>query len=498
MMPDVGKNADAARLDACATNRGKKTRFWCKVDLVFAMTCLRLGILLSIAVAGVPSASAQVADIPDSDLLLKVTVVDSANRPVANADVGIAPGVGAGQTDSAGVFLLPRRPLDAGEYTVTVSRVGYRMRTQKIQIPADAAALPVQVRIQLQTFIPKPPADVATQQPNYRVYELFYATDRKATRATDPEKYYIGEPNETGQLELGVCQVSLPAIHKRGVLEGPSLFRLEFQYDPEKHVMMRVPQPLKTDQYFQKLSTRVNQSARKEAFVFVHGYNVMFAAAARRAIQLAADLNFDGAPILYSWPSMGAYRGYFSDEKRVAWSAPHLEAFLQQVAERSGATRVHLIAHSMGNRALGEALRRISQSSTGVAPKFQQIVLAAPDIRVNQIQQIERAMLPLAHRVTLYASRNDDALILARILDGVARAGEQIHQVVVPGIDAVDASAVRTDFIGHGYIADSSTVIADLKQLLTTDATPQNRRLQPAKLADLLYWVIPAPPEAAK
>ena len=207
-------------------------------------------------------------------------------------------------------------------------------------------------------------------------------------------------------------------------------------------------------------------------------------------MQLAADLSFDGAPILYSWPSMGQFRGYFSDEKNVAWSVPHLDAFLAQVAERSGATRIHLIAHSMGNRAMTGALKEIGKRRTG--PKFQQIVLAAPDIRVNQIRQLEEAMLPLAHRVTLYASRNDDALILARIIDGIARAGENINDVVVPGIDAVDASAVRTDFIGHGYFAASTSVISDLRQLLHEDAAPQTRRLLPAKLANLLYWVIPA------
>ena len=79
-----------------------------------------------------------------------------------------------------------------------------------------------------------------------------------------------------------------------------------------------------------------------------------------------------------------------------------------------------------------------------------------------------------------------------RNADGIARAGESIFGSVVPGMDAVDASAVRTDFIGHGYFAASTSVIADLKQLLHDDAAPQSRRLVPAKLANLLYWVIPA------
>jgi len=456
---------------------------------------LLAGFLLSALL--IPPASGQMAEIPDSGLLLKVSVVDSRNRPIRGADISIESDV-VGQTDESGMFYLPRKPMDAGQYNLSAGRAGYKTRKQIVSVPSDPGLLPVQVRFQLDEFIPKPPASVGQPAPNYRVYELFYATDRRNTRSPDPEKYYAGEPAQDGRLELGVCNISVPATHQRGVLESPSYLRLEFQYDPDKHIMMRLPQPLGADKFFDKLSTRVDQSQRKEAFVFIHGYNTTFSGAARKAVQLAADLNFDGVPILYSWPSQGMFRGYFNDEKNVAWSVPHLEAFLEQVAQRSHATRVHLIAHSMGNRAMTWALQQIAARPPGTGPRFQQIVLAAPDIRVNQIQQLEKAMLPLAQRVTVYASRNDDALILARILDGVARAGERIRDVMVPGIDAVDASAVRTDFVGHGYFAASASVIADLKQLLLDDASPQSRRLVPAELSDLMYWVIPAAAAAAK
>ena len=171
-------------------------------------------------------------------------------------------------------------------------------------------------------------------------------------------------------------------------------------------------------------------SKEKEAFVFIHGYNTRFADAAKRAAQLAADLGFDGAPILYSWPSRAAFSGYFEDEKTVEWTGPHLRSFLEQLAARSGASRIHLIAHSMGNRALSEAVQAIAKDDpTGSRPHFQEIVLAAPDIKVNMLKPLADAMAPLAKKVTLYTSTNDDALILARIADGVARAGEQIRDV---------------------------------------------------------------------
>ena len=44
--------------------------------------------------------------------------------------------------------------------------------------------------------------------------------------------------------------------------------------------------------------------------VFIHGFNVPFEDAIYRTAQLAHDLDFDGAPILYSWPSRGTMLGY--------------------------------------------------------------------------------------------------------------------------------------------------------------------------------------------
>jgi hypothetical protein len=42
------------------------------------------------------------------------------------------------------------------------------------------------------------------------------------------------------------------------------------------------------------------------------------------------------------------------------------------------------------------------------------------------------------------------------------------------------------------------SVITDIKQLLELDATPQLRKLLPATLANLTYWIIPAPAAAGR
>ena len=52
----------------------------------------------------------------------------------------------------------------------------------------------------------------------------------------------------------------------------------------------------------------------------------------------------------YSWPSQGTLQGYPADEASIDASQGVITELLIDVAQRSGASRVHLIAHSMGNR----------------------------------------------------------------------------------------------------------------------------------------------------
>jgi esterase/lipase superfamily enzyme len=457
---------------------------------------VRWGIMAGIACAVLPLGA---QEIPASALLLIVKVANEAGSPLS-AEIALDDEV-LGHSDVTGVFYLPRKPLEPGVHELKVSLLGYDSKTTTIGIPSDPSALPLTVSVQLKTSSARGqgPKNPAAQPKNYRVYTLFYATDRQRTNSHDPEDYYSGDPAPGGRLEVGTCDVSIPLSHTVGNLESPAWYKLEYYFDPERHVKLYEPRPMEKDPFFQDLAARVDKSKKKELLIFIHGYNVTFGEAARRTAQIAVDLDFDGAAIAYSWPSAGKFLSYLSDGRAAEGSIPHLEAFLAEIAERAHAQRVHLIAHSMGNRVMSEALLAINQKRRPQdGPLFREIVMAAPDVPIDRIKIVESAMLPEANRVTLYASRNDDALLLSHLINRVARAGEKIEDAVLPGIDAVDASAVRTDFLGHSYFAASMSVITDIKQLLELDATPQLRKLLPATLANLTYWIIPAPAAAGR
>lgn len=299
--------------------------------------------------------------------------------------------------------------------------------------------------------------------------------------------------NDRGDLHWGTCEVSIPKDHEVGELESPSIFKLEFNEAPTQHVVLLGIEREEADAFYAELKDRVAQDSRKEAFVFVHGYSVTFEKAARRTAQLAHDLKFDGAPIFYSWPSQGGLLDYAVDETNVVWTVPHLKEFLTGVATRSGATRIHLIAHSMGNRALTSALTNLSyEQKGGSAPMFHEVVLTAPDIDADVFRRdIVPAITKTAQRVTLYASSNDEALIASKKIHGYPRAGESGPDIiVVPGIDTIDVSALDTSLLGHSYYGDNGTVLTDLAQLLHEEKPPSLRsRLKAMALGRLQYWV---------
>jgi esterase/lipase superfamily enzyme len=302
------------------------------------------------------------------------------------------------------------------------------------------------------------------------------------------ERMYGGD---RGDVELGICEVSIPKDHRVGELESPTILRMEFIENPERHVVLQAVHPEAADEFYADLRDCIGKTTRKETFVFIHGYNVGFQTAVRRTAQIAYDLKFEGAPIVYSWPSQEGLFSYTVDETNVAWTVPHLKDFLQGIAQRSGATSVHLVAHSMGNRALTSALREMVLEQKSECPKFHEVVLTAPDVDADTFRRdLAPAIVNAAGRVTLYASSNDEALIASRKVHGYRRAGESGDtMVVVPGVDTVDVSEVDTSFIGHSYYGSNSTVLADLFELMQGSKPADQRKwLHSMQLGAMKYW----------
>jgi len=299
---------------------------------------------------------------------------------------------------------------------------------------------------------------------------VFYGTDRRRGDTT-PNEFYNdqrGSEEAASALELGHCDVSIPYKHAPGEIERPSVWRFEFRELPAKHVMLLDVQPLDHARWQTGVREQLNESADRVAMVFVHGFNVDFASAARRTAQMKYDLGFPGAAILYSWP---APNNYVECEGNATWTLPHLMEFLTEHVQKSGAQSIHLIAHSMGTRVLTTALKELAASPAAAHVRYNQIILAAPDIDAAVFKrQIAPQIVTAADRISIYSSSKDWALVASKKVHRYTRLGEAGESLTTfpewPQIEVLDASTVDESLLGHSYYGDSPTILRDVRGVL--------------------------------
>lgn len=343
-------------------------------------------------------------------------------------------------------------------------------------------AITAEYVIQEPRFAGEPPPDEPPQPKDYRIVRIFYATDRSRTG-----KGYSNQRETNDSLHLGTCDVTIPSDRRMGSLESPRWWKLQFSWNPKKYVVLQEIRELPEVVFFDRLRIELLKGEERSVLVFIHGYCVSFEDAARRTAQLSYDLGFKGAPILYSWPSAASVQAYPVDEETINWTKPHLAHFLTDVVCKTQAKFVHIVAHSMGNRALARMLEMFPQHNESSV--FNEIVLAAPDIDTGEFLHLAQSIQRAAKRFTLYASSNDKAIQASQLYHKYPRAGDSGNNiVVVPGVDTIDASDVDTSFIGHSYYGDERTVISDLYYLLGGNPPDQRHGLEPKKCPKGCYW----------
>ena len=251
---------------------------------------------------------------------------------------------------------------------------------------------------------------------------VFYATDREAT-STEPNRVEYGWRRayvEDESSALGICRVQIKRQRNHDKV-GP------LRRSPTELVSVVSTSPLQRDRFYDRLREKMWYAGVNETFVFVHGFNNSFEDSAKRTAEIWYDVGFEGPPIMFSWPSRGGsfWRGvfgYFADSETIKWSVVHLKRFLLDLVQQTTAerlffdepARIHLIAHSMGGRALAGALMLVADElRQGDPPVFCEVILAAPDIDRDLFRDVILLKLlrsRLAEHYTLYASSADHVI----------------------------------------------------------------------------------------
>jgi esterase/lipase superfamily enzyme len=321
-----------------------------------------------------------------------------------------------------------------------------------------------------------------TSHDEWTVVPVLYATDREPTA-----KGHYGSGR--GALEFGIASVSLPVDRRIGTLPKPRWWKFELSQDPSKHVILLDVATRERDIFVADIRQALAEDDEAGVLIFVHGYNTSFADAARRAAQLSYDLRYRGVPLLYSWPSVGRMVPYTVDATNVEWSEPHLKHVLTMLLDEANVTRMDIIAHSMGSRAVLGAVGALNLAATGTP--LRHLILAAPDVDAGTFREAARDVARRASRFTLYASSRDWALWFSKRVNGYPRAGDSGDGVVIvrPSLDTIDASSVDTSLVGHSYYGDNRSIVSDIFALFQHHAAPPRFGMQERTTALGEYWL---------
>lgn len=286
---------------------------------------------------------------------------------------------------------------------------------------------------------------------------------------------YSRQRNKHG-VQYGNLYAEIPKDHLT-VTANPSWLSRLFPTS-EARLGLTKPNELDAQAYIHRLKTELSDVDPKErqVLIYLHGFNTTFKEAAQRAASIGYHVKIHSTAF-FSWPSQGGMSKYWADKDLADLSTDNIADFIIKTHAESGAARVHLIAHSMGNYALlGAMYRPKMQQAIKDGLRFGQVILAAPDVETGRFERDVGLLATIAERVSIYVSDGDRALTLSRnVASGLARAGLRPPVVVIENIDTVDVSSTNLTVLGHAYISQEISVLNDMHHLIRYNTAPSER-----------------------
>ncbi|MGA1342906.1 MAG: alpha/beta hydrolase [Hyphomonas sp.] len=322
---------------------------------------------------------------------------------------------------------------------------------------------------------------------------LAQETDVRETRARDAMR-----------LQFGRADIWLPKLIEEGgsrdrgetpILDGPP------PQEPSqlaRYVFLTRITKAGSEAFLAQMDTALAGRQSGSVLLFVHGFNTPFDDALIRSAQLSVDLSrrgiFDvGIPLLFSWPSAGklSLTDYRGDQDRSLSAAPYLEQFLDVIAAQPRVKRINIIAHSMGNRILTEALESYASDYLerhGREDLEFRIILVAADVDRDIFEATTGVLDNLRANVTIYTSDADRALHASEIVNNKLRLGDTNGDKPFiranPFYQTVDATGIATELfgLGHNYYSDNPFILGDIVCALA-EANPELRALERRRYA---------------
>ncbi|WP_299350460.1 alpha/beta hydrolase [uncultured Shimia sp.] len=340
---------------------------------------------------------------------------------------------------------------------------------------------------------------------------LFYATDRAPIGPEDKAEFYANRRGVT--LRVGTANVSMdPPVESWEELQ-------DLTSSPERDqkrtltvdgvteigpLALTAPNPIvaqPSDAEFAQASAefrrQINQqlahSGGRDAYIYIHGYNVDFAYPTLASKELQHYLGYRGAFISYNWPATPNRLAYFRDLETADSTRRNLRGLIEFLSKETNVRRVHLIGYSAGSRLTFETAYQIallSRSGKSRA-KLGQVILVGSDLdRHYFTEAIADGLLDSLDQMSIYMSASDSALAMSRVVFGKNRLGQftEVTEETRPIanrlasidklalIDVTDAEGAALGN-GHWYFRSSPWASSDIFLTLLNGQKPQDRGL---------------------
>ncbi len=297
----------------------------------------------------------------------------------------------------------------------------------------------------------------------------------KAVRVGQVEKVFIATTREQEQdgsfgshrsekVSFARYDISIPPNRTLGDINWPPRHG---RPDPRKHFLTTDQIVYQTGSPFRS-DLRAQLAAKGgEAVIFVHGYNNNFAEGVYRVAQFAHDLELPGAVVHYAWPSAALPLGYVYDRDSALFARDGLESLIHEVSN-AGATRILLVAHSMGAGLTMESMRQMAiRGNSRTLDRLSGVILISPDIDVDVFRAQAHSMGKLPQPFIIFGSDRDRFLRISAGLTGQPeRLGSlsDVSKVADLDVTFLDVSKFA-EGAGHFTFAESPALVLLLSRI---------------------------------
>jgi len=341
---------------------------------------------------------------------------------------------------------------------------------------------------------------------------ILYATDRKPADANDGKHLYLDERGfllrlGVGKIQLGDQTMTWEEARDISLLKTRTdKYPLKITRVEEIGILAEsysnfippagnnIEEPGKI--FAAKINEKLAKSKRKDIYIYVHGYKVVFENPLLVATELWHFLGYDGVFIAYAWPSTPKKLAYFSDLETTSFSAYNLRTLIKYLARETNTENIHIIGYSAGTRLVINALNSLALTG-GDKETFRRdlrighVILVGSDFdRQLFAAYIEEGILNVSMDFTIYLSEMDKALSLSKWMFKRDRLGQMWDKSKMTDyitewlwktqdlifIDVSDAEKSNTGN-GHAYFRQSPWVSSDILSTLMYDLTPEERGL---------------------